>query len=121
RQVGLVGAAFASCAFDTFQLVSEDRLRVVKESADQRALAVVDRSSRSKTEQVSGAGVRCRDRHQKYPSFLRSSMAASLTRSSPRVAPRSVSLVAAISSMIFSVVSASDATAAVSVASPTVR
>ena len=49
------------------------------------------------------------DVHQKYPSFLRSSMAASLNLSSPRVAPRSVIRVVATSSMTFSTVSASDA------------
>lgn len=48
-------------------------------------------------------------------------MAASLTRSSPRVAPRSVIRVAATSSMTFSTVSASERTAAVQDASPTVR
>ena len=47
--------------------------------------------------------------HQKYPSRLRSSIAASLTLSSPRVAPRSVIRVAATSSITFSTVSASDA------------
>ena len=48
-------------------------------------------------------------------------MAASLNLSSPRVAPRSVSRLAATSAMTFSGVSASDRTAAVRVASPTVR
>ena len=37
--------------------------------------------------------------HQKYPSFLRSSMAASVSRSSARVAPRSVMRVTATSTM----------------------
>ena len=59
--------------------------------------------------------------HQKYPSFFRSSMAASLTLSSPRVAPRSVIRVTAISAMTCSTVVAPDRTAAVRLASPTVR
>lgn len=48
-------------------------------------------------------------------------MAASLTRSSPRVAPRSVIRVAATSSITLSTVSAGELTAAVQEASPTVR
>ena len=48
-------------------------------------------------------------------------MAASENRSSPRVAPRSVIRATATSSMIFSIVSASDSTQPVSVMSPTVR
>ena len=48
-------------------------------------------------------------------------MAASLTRSSARVAPRSVTRVAATSSMICSTVAAVDSTAPVQDVSPTVR
>ena len=48
-------------------------------------------------------------------------MAASLIRSSARVAPRSVMRVAATSAMTSSTVAAADSTAPVQVASPTVR
>jgi hypothetical protein len=58
---------------------------------------------------------------QKYPSRLRSSMAASLVRSSARVWPRSVILVTAISAMTSATVDAVDSTAPVQVMSPTVR
>src|SRR5690606_18749479 len=57
---------------------------------------------------------------QKYPAFLRSSMAVSLRRSSARV-PRSVWRAAATSAMTSSSVDAVDSTAPVQVASPTVR
>ena len=77
---------------DRLELVLEDRLGVVEEPADQGALAVVDRSGGGESQQL----------HQKYPSRLRSSMAASLTRSSARVAPRSVSREAATSRMMSS-------------------
>ena len=60
-------------------------------------------------------------RHQKYPSFLRSSIPASEIRSSARVAPRSVSREAATSATTSSVVNAADSTQPVQVASPIVR
>ncbi len=94
-----------------FELVFKDRLAVVEQPANERALAVVDRAGGAESQEV----------HQKYPSRLRSSIAASLARSSARVAPRSVIRLAATSSMILSTVSASDSTAAVQVMSPTVR
>src|SRR5206468_449076 len=59
--------------------------------------------------------------HQKYPCRLRSSIAASVTRSSARVCPRSVTSVAAISATTCSSVAASDSTAPVQLMSPTVR
>lgn len=58
---------------------------------------------------------------QKYPFFLRSSIAASETRSSMRVSPRSLVREAIISRMMSSSVVALDSTAAVQVMSPTVR
>ncbi len=61
-------------------------------------------------------------RHQKYPSRLRSSIAASVTRSSARVSPRSVIRVAAISATTTStIVDASERTPPVQLMSPTVR
>ena len=59
--------------------------------------------------------------HQKYPSFLRSSMAASEIRSSARVAPRSVSVEAATSVTTSATDAASLSTAPVQDMSPTVR
>ncbi|CAM5345042.1 hypothetical protein SALBM217S_09562 [Streptomyces griseoloalbus] len=55
------------------------------------------------------------------PLALRSSIAASDSLSSARVAPRSVSREAAISVITFSMVSASESTAPVQDMSPTVR
>src|SRR5690606_2514493 len=103
------------------QLVGEERLGVVEQPSDQRGLTVIHTARGGEPEHVH-APLRGRpgswfdrpdSRHQKYPSRLRSSMAASLNRSSPRVAPRSVIRVAATSSITASIVSASDATAAV--------
>src|SRR5690348_5870597 len=95
-----------------FECVFEDLLRVVEETSDQRRLAVVDGAGGREAQQL---------RHQKYPSFLRSSIAASENLSSARVAPRSVMRDAAISAMTSSIAIAIDSTAAVQVASPTVR
>ena len=80
-EVGVVVAALGLHPLDRLELVLEDGLRVVEQAPDERALAVVDRAGGGEAEEF----------HQKYPSRLRSSMAASLTRSSARVAPRSVS------------------------------
>ena len=99
-------------ALDRLELVLEDRLRVVEQPPDERGLAVVDGPGGGEAQQLS---------HQKYPSRLRSSMAASLIRSSARVAPRSVMRVAATSAMTSSMVAADDSTAPVQDASPTVR
>ncbi len=112
RQVDVAVAAFPTGPLDRRQLVGEQGLRVVEQPADQRRLAVVDGSGGRHAQQLG---------HQKYPSRLRSSMAASLTRSSARVAPRSVILVAATSTMTSSGVRAVDSTAPVQVMSPTVR
>ena len=92
REVGVLGALVTRGALDGLELVLEDRLAVVQQPPDQRALAVVDRASGRQSQQL----------HQKYPSRLRSSIAASEARSSARVAPRSVMRLAATSSMIFS-------------------
>src|SRR5205085_4763687 len=131
---------------DRLVLVLEHGLAVVEQPADERALAVVHRAGGGDPQDVlagggdlgglagggrvqvdglgAGLGGRGRfldGRHQKYPSFFRSSMAASLTLSSPRVAPRSVIRVTAISAMTSSTVVACERTAAVRLASPTVR
>ncbi len=84
-------------------------LGVEQQPADQRRLAVVDGP---------GGGD---PQHQKYPTRLRSSMAASDVRSSARVSPRSVTRVAAISSTTSSSVVARERTAPVQLMSPTVR
>src|SRR5699024_9233437 len=115
------------------ELVGEDRLRIVEESADECRFAVVDGSGSGEAQQslrrrvqrrrrLGGGcfGGGCR-RHQKYPSFLRSSIAAAEIRSSARVAPRSVTVVAATSARIDSRSSALDSTAPVQLMSPTVR
>src|SRR5258708_2500984 len=62
-----------------------------------------------------------RGTHQKYPCRFRSSIAASVTRSSALVWPRSVTSVAAISATTSASVAASDSTAPVQLMSPTVR
>ena len=91
--------------------VVEQCLGVVQQTADQRALAVVDGTGGGEAQQL----------HQKYPSRLRSSMAASLNLSSARVAPRSVMRLCSISVSTSSGVAASLRTAPVHVMSPTVR
>ena len=63
----------------------------------------------------------CASPTRSSPSRLRSSMDASDVWSSMRVAPRSVTVVVAVSAMISSTVAASDATGHVQVMSPTVR
>ena len=115
------------------ELVGEDRLRIVEEPADERGFPVVDGSGGGEAQQrlrrrvqrrrrLGGGcfGGGCR-RHQKYPSFLRSSIAAAEIRSSARVAPRSVTVVAATSARMDSRSSALDSTAPVQLMSPTVR
>ena len=59
--------------------------------------------------------------HQKYPSRLRSSIAAADVRSSARVSPRSETVAAEISAMTRSISVACERTAPVMVRSPTVR
>ena len=95
----------------------------LEEAAHEGGLAVVDRAGRGQAEQGPGGGVPVQQcgAHQKYPSFLRSSMAASEMRSSARVAPRSVRVEAATSSTTSSTVAASERTAPVQDMSPTVR
>src|SRR5690606_26490980 len=97
---------------DGVDLVGEHRLGVEQEAADERRLAVVHAARSRDAEQIRVCplgGVT----HQKYPSRLRSSMAASETRSSPRVAPRSVSREAATSASTASLSVASERTAPV--------
>ena len=124
-------------ALDGLVLVLEHGLAVVQQPADEGALAVVHRAGGGDAQDVLAGGGDLRGLgrggrlqvdgvldgavHQKYPSFFRSSMAASLTLSSPRVAPRSVMRVTAISAMTSSTVVACERTAAVRFASPTVR
>ena len=112
RQVGVAVAPLAAGALHRVELVREDRLGVVEQPADQGGLAVVDAAGGGQAQQLG---------HQKYPSFLRSSMPASEIRSSARVAPRSVSREAATSATTCSVVNAADSTQPVQVASPMVR
>ena len=109
-------------ALDGGELVGENRLGVVEEPTDQRALAVVDaaRGEEAQHAVVQHVGIFHR-RHQKYPAFFRNSIEASCVWSSRRVAPRSVIVVAAVSATIASTVSAIDATGAVQLMSPTVR
>src|SRR5690606_38129787 len=108
RQVGVGVAPLEAGALDRGELVFEDGLRVVEQAPDERRLAVVDAARGGEAEQF----------HQKYPSRLRSSMPASLMRSSARVAPRSLMRVTAVSSMMAATSAAADSTAPVQVASP---
>ena len=107
------------------ELIGEDRLGVVQQTTDEGRLAVVDRPGRREAEEgralEPGALSVMHDGHQKYPSFLRSSIAASEMRSSARVAPRSVRVERAISATIDVRSAASDSTAPVQLMSPTVR
>ncbi len=94
RQVRVLVAASTRHVFHVRELVLEDRFRVVEQAPDQGALAVVDAAARRKAQQFRARFHRGelggRLRHQKYPSFFLSSIAASVWRSSARVAPRSV-------------------------------
>ena len=129
-EVGVVLAPRPAGPLHRRELVLEDRLGVVQQPPDEGALAVVHRAGRGQPQDVAvpvprpgachGGALGCVG-HQKYPSFLRSSIAASLVRSSARVWPRSVIRVAAISVMTSSSVAAADSTAPVQVMSPTVR
>ena len=71
-------AALARRALDRRELVGEDRLRIVQQAADQRALAVVDAAGGQEPQH---ALVRPVDPiegcHQKYPARLRNSIDAS--------------------------------------------
>ena len=114
------------------ELILEDRLGVVQEPPDQGRLAVVDRARGGDPQELTSGphvlvvvvGELAVERGigaQKYPSRLRSSIAASVTRSSARVSPRSVMRVAAISETTSGRVVAVERTAPVQVMSPTVR
>ena len=95
------------------ELIVRERARVVQQSPDQRRLAVVDGPRRHDTQELAAA--------QKYPSRLRSSIAASVTRSSARVSPRSVIRLTAISATTAASERAPERMAPVQVMSPTVR
>ncbi|OPZ55639.1 MAG: hypothetical protein BWY91_00893 [bacterium ADurb.BinA028] len=119
-EVGGLQAPVAAHPLDGGELVGEDRLGVVQEATDKGGLAVVDAPRRGEAQQLVRHGLDGGS-HQKYPSFLRSSMAASDNRSSARVAPRSVSREPATSRTTSATVSASESTAPVQLMSPTVR
>src|SRR5262249_36932909 len=119
-EVHVAVAAAQRGRLDVLELVGEDLLRVVEQPAEQGRLAVVDRAGGDEPQQL-GLHHLLGDGHQKYPPRLRSSMAASETRSSARVSPRSVTFVAAISETTSSIVAARDSTPPVQVMSPTVR
>ena len=122
-QVDLGPPSPAAGALERGQLVVEDLLRLVQQTTDERALAVVHGADRREPEQVKlhrplscgGVGV------QKYPSRFRSSIAVSENVSSARVAPRSLIRAAAVSLITSATVRACEATAPVDVMSPTVR
>ena len=111
-QGGEVGHAFF--VGDGFQVIQWQAVRVVQQPPDKRALAVVHRSRRGDPQQLAG-------RHQKYPSRLRSSIAAAEVRSSARVSPRSETVAAEISAITRVISVAVERTAPVMVRSPTVR
>src|SRR5262249_51271114 len=114
-------------ALHRLQLIRGDVLGVVEQAPDRRALAGVAGPRRGEAQELGRArgrgtiAVRAACGHQKYPSRLRSSMAASVTRSSARVSPRSVMRVAAISATTSSIVAAFETTPPVQLISPTVR
>src|SRR5690606_18745798 len=131
REVGALVAASAAHLLHVLELILEDRLGVVEKPPDQRRLAVVDAAGGDEAQEIpplldpAGRVGVARDRSlahdQKYPSRLRSSIAASVKRSSARVAPRSVTRAAATSSMTSWSVYALLRTAPVQVMSPIVR
>jgi hypothetical protein len=121
REVEPAVAAALGGARDGGELVLEQALRIEQQPADERALAVVDGAGGGEAQRAGSGGKRDDGIHQKYPSRLRSSIEASDVWSSMRVEPRSVMVAAAVSAMIFSTVSAPEATGHVQVTSPTVR
>ena len=92
RQVERLAALLATCASMAASWSARIALRVVEQAADQRALAVVHAAGGEEAQHAVVAARRACSmaRHQKYPSFLRNSIDASLVWSSRRVAPRSV-------------------------------
>ena len=122
RQVEVAAAAARRHVAHVLHLIVVDLPRVVQQPPDQGGLAVVDGAAGRQAQQrrldLMQQGGRL---HQKYPSRLRSSIAASVARSSARVSPRSVIRVAAISATTSSIVAAVLRTAPVQVMSPTVR
>ena len=80
---------------DGLEVVERQAVGVMQEPPDKCALTVVDRSGGGDPEKLA--------RHQKYPSRLRSSMAAADVRSSARVSPRSETVAAEISAITRSI------------------
>ena len=124
RKVDLAQPAPFGRRLDRGDLVVEELACVVEQTADQGALAVVDRADSGEAQQVhrvdTELGAACRrragqrrHRPRSNPSRLRSSIAVSENRSSARVAPRSEMREAETSRMISSTVSASERTAPV--------
>ena len=114
---GQVGLAVAG---DVVEVVGEQRPGVEQQASDQRALAIVHRARGGQPQQVAfvrdvSAGA------QKYPSRLRSSIAAAEVRSSARVSPRSETVAASVSAITAVMSPACERTAPVTVKSPTVR
>ena len=64
REVRAILPAPPADSLDLLELIVEDRLRIVKQPADQRALAVVDAARRREPQQIH-CGVRGDGRHQK--------------------------------------------------------
>ncbi len=131
-EVDLAQATALRGGLDGGQLVVEELAGVEQQSADEGALAVVDRPDRGESQKVHGVraelGAAGRRRAGQRGHGSRSTPRAcgppwtvSEKRSSARVAPRSEMREAETSRMISSTESASDRTAPVQVASPTVR
>src|SRR3954463_5526520 len=96
---------------DRLEVVERQAGGVVQQSADQCALAVINRPCGRDAQQLTSRG------HQKYPSRLRSSIAAEDVRSSARVSPRSETVAAEISTITPSMSVARERTAPVIVRS----
>src|SRR5207302_1722718 len=127
------------------QLVFHQALRIVKQPPDQRGLAIIHAAAGVEAQNLNGmncwhhevskrrfrqtsnegpSGIRIssfgNSSFQKYPSFFRSSIAASEVLSSARK-PLSVTRAVAISAIISSTESAGDSTIPVLIISPMVR
>src|SRR3954463_2155730 len=116
QAIGQGGQIRLACGVrDRLEGVERQAVGVVQQSADQCALAVINRPCGRDAQQLTSRG------HQKYPSRLRSSIAAEDVRSSARVSPRSETVAAEISTITPSMSVARERTAPVIVRSPTVR
>src|SRR5579862_1332017 len=118
REVGevyLPGAGYIRGTFERFDLVLHERLRIIEEASYESRFAVVNGAACVEAEKIGGA------RHgQKYPAFLRSSIAASETLSYARE-PCSVTRATAISEMMSATLLAGDSTQPVLMTAPMVR